>query len=361
MRLQRILLLILLTTLCVNVATQAAPDPFPTATAERKAVGRSPRASTATTIAPPTTEVRLRRFPVTRGDATLHAEYCGNGAIGSDTAVRRLVMVVHGSNRNACDYAGWALEAATEAGELHGTLVVAPRFTTGDDLTTGLEDTLYWSKGGWKSGSNSLASPHPRPFRVPSFTVVDEMIAQAKATLPNLEHVVVAGHSAGGQFTNRYAAGASVTSGTRFVVANPSSYLYLDSRRWDGTSFHLLDESALAACPGVDNYKYGLQNLYAYMRAVGVDGLRAQYGARTVHYLLGERDTSTTSSSLDTTCSARWQGPNRLERGLRYHEYLGTFYGGDVHERHRLAVVPGVAHDARAMLTSDAGREALFG
>ena len=54
----------------------------------------------------------------------------------------------------------------------------------------------------------------------------------APGIFPNLKTVVVVGHSAGGQFVNRYAAGGAGCPNplveVRYVIMNPSSYLYVD-------------------------------------------------------------------------------------------------------------------------------------
>ena len=55
----------------------------------------------------------------------------------------------------------------------------------------------------------------------------------------------------------------------RYVVMNPSSYLYVDSRRRSPASgFFEVPETA---CKGYDEYRYGLQELNAYMSWVGVE------------------------------------------------------------------------------------------
>ena len=79
---------------------------------------------------------------------------------------------------------------------------------------------------GWKQGDGSKTSPP-----VSSFAALDRLIAGIVRShrFPGLRHIVVAGHSAGGQFVERYAASTrlSVRVPVRYVVANPSSYLYL--------------------------------------------------------------------------------------------------------------------------------------
>lgn len=323
---------------------------------------------TAVSTADVTSTVSTHTLSIDQAGGALALPYCGNGdVLSAKPAVHTVVVVVHGTNRNACDYARYVIESAALAGGLAGTLVVAPHFQADGDLTASDTTSLYWSDDGWKSGSRSLRSPFARPWSMSSYEALDRLIGTTAdpARLPGLKNLVVAGHSAGGQFVNRYAASTrlSTSSGVapRFVIANPSSYLYFDSRRSDGSRLRHLTAAESRACPDHDHYKYGLQHRYAFLAELDTATLKERYARSEVRYLLGDRDTSTTSSTLDTSCAARWQGAHRLQRGQRYYDLLDDVLGADVHDRHRLAVVPGVGHDGRQMFGSAAGRGALFG
>jgi hypothetical protein len=319
-------------------------------------------AAAATEASEPSTEVGFHSHAIVRDGVTLRIEYCSNGPLEADPGVHRLVVMVHGSGRNACGSAAAGVEAARRAGTLPDTLVIAPHFITTEEPAAADEpDRLYWSTGGWQVGSNSRAVPHDRPWRMSSFAVVDDLVRTSAAVLPDLDDTVIAGHSAGGQFVNRYATSTRVAGHARFVIANPSSYLYLDARRFSGDTFAVPSMEQVAACPDYDTYKYGMNGLYAYLNAVGPETLRAQYEAREVTYLLGELDTDADDPSLDTRCAAELQGRHRFERGQRYHASLGHVYGSWVYARHTLTSVPDAGHGVRAMFTSAEGIEALFG
>jgi hypothetical protein len=96
---------------------------------------------------------------------------------------------------------------------------------------------------------------------------------------------VIAGHSAGGQLVNRYAAGSDAEdfhSGFefRYVVANPSSYLYLDAQRPVPGFLDLFSvptPSEQSVCPGFDEYKHGLQELNPYMQTAGEEAILERY------------------------------------------------------------------------------------
>lgn len=288
-----------------------------------------------------------------------------------DASVERIVVVVHGSAQNSGACLRRLLAAAEMApGEAERTLAVAPQFLEEADIERWRlpRSMLFWSDG-WREGNKSLDTrDNPRPARISSYAVVDRILDALidPALFPNLAEVVIVGHSAGGQFTQRYAAGTAAverhaSTAFRFVVANPSSYLYLSPERpvpGAPATFAKPPSAARASCPDWNDYKYGLQRPNAYM-AEGGSAIVARYARREVRYLLGGEDTG--SAELDTSCAAELMGANRLERGTIYFSYLQHFYGPSIPDQHRLAVVPGVGHSFEQVFQSDEGIEALFG
>lgn len=301
--------------------------------------------------------VKSRTFTFEHDDRSHELDYCGNGPIDAAAAVRRVVIVVHGDERNACDYAEWTASAAMRAGAASSTLVVAPDFVTASEVPSSDRRRPYWTDDGWKDGSLSRTSPHQRAGRVSSFSVVDAMVTRLRAELPEVP-IVVVGHSAGGQFVNRYAATSRVGA-DRYVVANPSSFLYFTGERLLGGEFRLPTRDERDACGEYNEYKYGLEDPYAYV-SDDADTITKRYATREVTYLLGGRDTQR-DDVLDTSCESDAQGTNRLERGRRYHAHLREVLGPAAMRRHTLSIVSGVGHDGAAMLASDTARDALFG
>ncbi len=272
----------------------------------------------------------------------------------NDTVVRA-VLVIHGNARNADDYFDFATEAAGLEHKLAETLVLAPNFRTRKDEPGRGEH--YWSSHGWKIGNRSLDAA-----RVSSFAVMDELLGRicptGPAPFPNLRTVVIAGHSAGAQFVNRYLAGGAGCPNrrieVRYIVMNPSSYLYVDDRRRadpDGTF-----ATPRAGCSGFDDYKYGLRELNTYMRRVGAAEIRRRMFTRSSWYLAGGADTRA-GRSLDQRCEARLQGANRLVRHINYRDYAGLF---DAWTGAQFVTVPGIGHSGRAMLVSEPARQAAF-
>lgn len=303
---------------------------------------------------------------------TLKIPYYANYDLNTTrTDITHALVVVHGANRNADDYFfNMQTAASMRPTESDSTLIIAPQFLTESDIDANLLDGehLYWSSGGWKSGSNSRDNPNnPRPERIPSYAVLDTMLQKIAQNFPNVRSFVFTGHSAGAQVANRYSASSPMIDilqdqyqiCSKFVVANPSSYIYLDEQRRVQRS---TDSFAVpsTACSGYNEWKYGLEELYTYPSASGIDSIRRMLKRREVVYLLGENDNDPNSSSLDTSCEADLQGSHRLERGSIYLNYLKHYYGNEILARHSLDTVPNAGHSNFDMYTSSIGLSHLF-
>ena len=272
-----------------------------------------------------------------------------------NSSVERAVLVVHGNQRDADRYYDRAVAAARSEHRLDGLVLLAPSFHTLDDGPSAGEH--YWSSQGWKIGNRSLDAK-----RISSFAVMDELLARVcsdqPAIFPHLHTVVIIGHSAGGQFVGRYAAGGKGCRNraveVRYVIMNPSSYLYVDARRKSATTGRF--ESADSGCRNYDDYKYGLRNLNTYMQVVGAETIRAHLFTRHTYYLAGDEDTRT-GSSLDTRCEANLQGADRLARYVNYRDYSSLFddWKGAV-----FITIPGIGHDGGKMLMSEIARGIMF-
>jgi hypothetical protein len=321
----------------------------------------------------PVTSIADRRFPITADGRTIRMPlFAGGDVLAPHLTVTRLVIMINGTLRNADVYFASTVAAAEAAGAGPGrALIAAPQFlATPDAETFTLDaDVPFWTPEGWKIGD-----PAVHPARGPSsYAVLDAIVSAAldRDRFPALRTVVVAGHSAGGQFVHRYIAFNRVHAllrraglAVRYVVSNPSSYLYFDDRRLDGDG--ALAPYPRAKCADFNRYRYGLEEPNEYGRGAltafgGADAMAREYGRREVAYLLGEADSDPNNDSLDKACGAMAQGATRLERGERYFRYVQALLGPAVLETHSLHVVPGVGHDHRGMFTSPAGVTLLFG
>jgi hypothetical protein len=312
------------------------------------------------------------------GGYTRTIPYCWNynpEAPGT-TSIVRAVIVIHGVERNAKDYYNYVLNSADAVGVAGETVIIAPQFLLQSDTSD--RNTVVWKSNteGWSMGDHSCTEDGTcagaPTGTISSFGVIDTILGllSNRANFPNLSEIVVTGHSAGGQFTNRYSAGGQAEGKTvpkrikmRYVVANPSSYVYFTKERWDNTDlrplflFRVLDPDEVQACPTYNDYRFGLDNLNAYMAATGKGKIQRQLRQRKVVYLLGGIDTD--GPNLDTGCEANLQGPFRLLRGYVYWNYLFHHFGGPLPNQ-SLVTVPGVAHDGDGMFNSPCGQMCLF-
>jgi len=272
--------------------------------------------------------------------------------------VNRAVIVFHGVGRDVSGYYRTVREAGEQSGAAaRDTIFIAPQFLDEEDIHEHHlpAEVLRWRRVAWEGGA-----PAAGPFGISSYEVVDALLARLadRSVFPNLKSVVLAGHSGGGQLVQRYAVvgkgAAALTSAgihVRYVVANPSSYLYFSDER----------PARGGGCRDFDRWKYGPADPPAYAKPDTGDTWpqrEAAYAQRDVVYLLGTADIDPHEKDLDISCEAEAQGPTRFARGQAYFSYL--------HGRHpsnwsqRMWFVPGVAHSARKMFTSACGVNALF-
>ena len=193
--------------------------------------------------------------------------------------------------------------------------------------------------------------------------------------------IVVAGHSAGGQFVSRYemsnrvheTLGVAVT----YVVANPSSYAWPVAVRplaqgdadpaaaKDGWS--LMPETTLhknftygefdaTKAPNYNRWPMGLENrTTGYTVKMSDDQLRKQLIERPTVYLLGQVDTLPLGG-FDSSAGAMAQGPTRRARGEAFFKYLTEQMGSKA----RAMIVPECGHNNRCIFTDDSVLPVIF-
>lgn len=303
--------------------------------------------------------------------------------IKNDDITRALVMV-HGQGRDADNYFRHALAGAFLANSLKDTLVVAPRFAS--NFGANCRDTLALNElnwnclqapEGWRVGGPAIDNS-----KIAAFDVIDEILRKLdqKTAFPNLKEIVVAGHSGGGQFVQRYQLTnrlhESLAVPVTYVVANPSSYAYLDSLRPTpsaiptnvaaGSPGYVPPPSAKPQapfteyadarnCTGYDAWPYGLTKRSGYVASLTDEQLKKQVAARRTTYLLGELDILPLYG-FDSSCSAAAQGPTRLARGLAYARYVNEMYSA----QHKTLVIAACGHSARCMFTAESALPVLF-
>jgi hypothetical protein len=276
--------------------------------------------------------------------------------------IDRLLVVVHGALRDAGNYLAHA-EAAAQDLRDH-TLIVAPQFLADVDLKGHAEPwpgTLFWDAEGWKGGGDALGSAP-----ISSFTAMDRLLDQLTTPdrLPGgrTPSVVIFGNSAGGQYVNRYAAvgrGPALLAGrgidVRFVISNPSTYLYFTTDR----------PKEVPGGTGINRWRYGFEGAPAYVEGNATDNLR-RYLRRDVTIVLGREDRDGAALLLETGAAAMAQGANRYDRGINYRNYILDLardreLDDGLKSRHRLIKLDGVGHSAGDVMAAEETRKIIFG
>jgi len=293
--------------------------------------------------------------------------------------IRRALVMVHGTNRNADHYFSTAVTAAFLAGALDDTVVISPRIASaaGSCHDTLAPNEVSWSCTGdsWRSGGNAASHPD-----LTSFDFVDQILKKLanKSVFPNMRAIVVAGHSAGGQFVARYQMANHVheTIGVpvSYVVANPSSYAWPDASRprmtgdaavdaakgaWESEKVHTnfsygpFDGSA---CANYDRWPAGLeQRTSGYTKSMSDEQLKRQLVSRKTTFLFGQVDVLPLGG-FDSSCPAMAQGATRRARGEAYVKYINEQLGAT----HDVQIVPECGHNDRCVYTTDAVLPLIF-
>jgi pimeloyl-ACP methyl ester carboxylesterase len=296
----------------------------------------------------------------------------------SNPAITRALIMVHGAGRNADHYFETSMAAAFLAGALQNTIVASPRFIAAPDKPEANE--VVWPGRGdsWRSGGLSPSNP-----TLSSFDFTDELLRELanKKNFPNLTRIVVAGHSAGGQFATRYAMAGKLHDklggvAVSYVVANPSSYAWPVSVRplpvGDANPVDAY-EAALepngekvhaeysygpfdsTKAPGFDRWPAGLNQRAGYTAQGSDDQLRKQLVERPTTYLLGQVDVLPLGG-FDSSPTAMAQGPTRRARGEAFFKYLNETLGA----KHAAIIVPECGHNDRCIFTTDVVLPVLF-
>ena len=277
--------------------------------------------------------------------------------------IREIVVIIHGVQRNGDDYfaAGETLlkRSGRDPSEI---LLLVPNFPGVTDVAKGFDQMPLWGARGWSAGLDAEINP----FALSAFKVLDDLLLKVteQKNLPNLTRVTLAGHSAGAQLVQRYAVLNQVdelirarSMELRYVVANPSSFLYFTVQRPSEKTFK---DFPVQQCPTFNDYRYGLHNVVAYSQGKTEQELFKRYAYRSVVYLMGGKDNDPDHKYLDKTCPANAQGPDRLSRAQAYVRYERFLAGRSNKINHLAYEVVGVGHNQAKMFGSNCGMQVLF-
>jgi hypothetical protein len=356
-----------------------------------------------------------------------------------DPGVTRMIFVVHGVIGSTTEKLSRltippglfqlrnVVNALRRAQKLDHTLdagsiaIIAPSFQrnlTWQPYTDEDQRNWTWKGSTWNTGTLAVANETftgiVRAEPVSSFDVFDEFMRAALIKFPNLEHLIIVGHSAGGQAVHRYALlGVGVherleSEGihVRYMPANPGLYVFpLQVRKLppgrnnvtpgmgagDTADWHW---AAPRGCKGYDSWGYGLGSLndadgdramraanYAieqYLRPVdrklarqamrepgsniwaeaARHALRLQYASREVWHIQAANDHG---DAFGSNCRAAVQGRSRWERFSNFQEAWTRLVGLPAPDLHFVALENASnSHSSRVVYASDAGVHLLF-
>jgi hypothetical protein len=357
------------------------------------------------------------------GNEAKLAYYSSHGNLQDDDneswrlEIKQVIFMIHGANRNADDYFCSTQSLLSHPPKnvqnvlpLQSVLLIAPWFATtvdGDIPLTNGGAALRWNgsdvSGTWRYGANAIFPSFVRRHSTStysSFALLDSMISFVLESIehvtdgshvrqqrfPNLQRLVVAGHSSGGQFVQRWSLLTSIWDRQviKSVVANPSSYAYLTPLRNSNGEWSMPKKEF---CIDYNHWEWGMGDFNDSLSAMGwkstldvpvyvqramslygnIQNLTNAFALRDVTYLAGGLDVCNipgsaaskgwcNSHGLETTCGDLLQGFNRLER---HHWYCASLMVFNI--SHRCYVVPGVGHDHSLMFSSVIGKESLLG
>lgn len=280
------------------------------------------------------------------------------------------LVAVHGHPRDANTTFNAALTAVQRGGAIGRSLVVAPVFQVREAdaakcHTPGVPEAqdgdLLWTCASWMAGGSARNARDGEGLT--SFAALDALVVELHRQWPSLQTVTIAGFSAGAEMVQHYIGFAAVPPAVplaqptplalRYVVADPGSWLYFDP---------VWPAATVAACPDVQRWKYGLEDLPAGLGRSAAEA-RAHYAQADIHYLEGALDSSDAPGTfykiLDKSCAAMAQGPYRLQRGLAYAAYDRSVLAPE--KQRSVTIVPGCAHDVACVFTAAEARPALLG
>ncbi|HMA19510.1 MAG TPA: alpha/beta fold hydrolase [Gemmatimonadaceae bacterium] len=335
-------------------------------------------ATASSQAAPCTTPTTPCEQWVAIGGGPAHAMVYSTFALDKpNSQVTRAFILIHGTRRNADHYFETATAAAFLAGALGNTVVIAPHLKANTD-TPAVNEVLWPNRGdSWRSGGMSTSNP-----TLSAFDFMDDILRRLsdKKVFPNLTKIVVAGHSAGGQFVTRYEMANKVhgTLGTSisYVVANPSSYAWPASVRplpVGNANPATADKEALGPdgtkvnaqftygpfdstkAPTFNHWPTGLEGRAGYSAQMTDDQLRKQLAERPTTYLFGQVDVLPLGG-FDSSPPAMAQGPTRRARGEAFVKYITDSLGA----RPNVMIVDECGHNDRCIFTTNEVFPAIF-
>jgi len=292
--------------------------------------------------------------------------------------IKRGIVVVHGQNRDPELYMSNMLSALAQVKSdpninFDSVAIIAPYFPNGDDKYSGypwidglranqgsISNALVWQSSQWAGGATNQY-PY-KSLQISSYDVLDQLIQyfDNKTVFPNMNQIVIAGHSLGAQTVQRYALvgnNLNTVSPLTYWIGNPNSF------GWPSISRPL----NTLGCPGYDVWRSGFTNYSTYGKsnkmlygtslvASGRDAVVSNFQSKQIAWARGTLDTGDDSSD----CDPFTQGGDRNER---FFNYIKQFQPSCPDPKGRFCDTVDfspIGHDAGSMFASPAGQARLF-
>ena len=258
---------------------------------------------------------------------------------------QNLLIYVHGASLNGDEHYRAASSAIGQTGLTSNTIVLAPQYEVSNT-----RDNYYWTKYSWKDGTKSInAVP-----KISSYAIFDSLMINNVLRIYNqVQTIVIAGHSAGGQFVYRYSVLSqlpdSISQEVIYLPLNPSSVTYLGPERWNENKNRFEIPLNAPSCSAYDDWIYGLSNISTneYDRNITASNIKEVFPWRNLTIGTGTEDLEGQGASMD--CEDLYQGVHRYERANNVFNYMKTFYPSTLHQK---IEVQGVDHNYDAMINS---------
>lgn len=248
-----------------------------------------------------------------------------------------------------------AASNSTMGVQLQDVLVVGPAWLSEDDKNAGAaqENDIYYPSGGsWSEGVRAVG---PGRTKVSSFKAMDDLVSKFfdKSAFPSLGSVIVAGHSLGGSFTQRYAMlrkyNASEDPYIQYWTGNCGAYV------WPSQNHPVPANSSCSS--SYDRWPYGLSaHIPAYANSsFDRNATLKTYLNRTIHYNAGLLD----NGPGDTSCSAQTEGSTHLERAQNLQKALQSTSEAS-HPAWSWDYMPNTSHQDLRMMAAIPSLQRLF-
>ncbi|WFD25805.1 hypothetical protein MNAN1_000771 [Malassezia nana] len=295
------------------------------------------------------------------------------------TRVKRVVLTFPGKPRDSWKYANLFNNAlmwiyanpdqypSVKKGEV---VIIAPAVLNMDDQAAGgvEENWVAYRKSNWQMGGTSHYPPLQNGT-VTFYSALDKIIEAVmdRSWFPNVNQIVIGGHSMGGQAAMRYALMRKerrYESNVKFWIANPGSWSWLtNSTDVLRPNYAPQNLGGQPSCQGdLDTWPYGLGGnttkitKYARNRVMeNTSETVALYKWRSIHYSLALLD----NGSGDTHCEAQYQGYSHLHRGSNFALALAQMDSGWP-ANHSLTYVAGVSHQDYEMIAHETTMQYVF-